>query len=46
MQVTRVLPIILRQSPGMILPNRTYNLSEGVVLVLKKKKIRFTEVSR
>ena len=43
---TRALPIILRHSPGMILPNRTYILGEESVRALQEAGIRFTEISR
>jgi hypothetical protein len=42
----KALPIILRHSPGMILRNRTYILSEDVVRRLRDAKIKFTEISR
>ena len=42
----KALPIILRHSPGMVLPDRTYVLSEEVLRALKAADIRFTEVSR
>lgn len=41
----KALPIILRHSPGMILPERTYILSEEVVQQLRNAKIKFTEIS-
>jgi hypothetical protein len=42
----KALPIILRHSPGVILANRTYALSEQVVALLRTENIRFTEISR
>jgi hypothetical protein len=45
-QEAKALPIILRHSPGMILPDRTYVLPEDVVRQLREAKIKFTEVSR
>ena len=42
----KALPILLRHSPGMILPERTYVLSEEVVGQLQKAGIRFTQESR
>ncbi len=40
------LPILLRQSPGMILRERIYVLGEDAVGLLRKTGIRFTELSR
>lgn len=45
-QEARALPILLRHSPGMVLPNRTYILSEGAVQKLRDADIRFQEISR
>ncbi|MBI2947375.1 MAG: hypothetical protein HYY23_06995 [Verrucomicrobia bacterium] len=42
----KALPILLRHSPGMILPQHTYVLSEDALRVLRKSGIRFTELSR
>jgi len=42
----RALPLLLRHSPGMVLPNRTYILTEDALRVLRTSGIRFTEVSR
>jgi hypothetical protein len=42
----KALPILLRHSPGMVLPNRTYVLSEEAVGALRNAGIKFTEVSR
>lgn len=42
----KALPILLRQSPGMILPERTYVLEEEVVGRLLNSGIRFTQLSR
>jgi hypothetical protein len=42
----KALPILLRHSPGMILPNRTYVLGEDAVKMLSNAGIRFAEVSR
>jgi hypothetical protein len=42
----KALPILLRQSPGMILPERTYVLPEDVVGRLQNAGIRFTQLSR
>jgi hypothetical protein len=38
----KALPIILRHSPGTILPNRTYVLSHEVLVALDEAGIRFT----
>jgi hypothetical protein len=40
------LPILLRHSPGMILPDRTYILGEDAVRSLHEAGIEFLEVSR
>jgi hypothetical protein len=45
-QEAKVLPILLRHSPGMVLPNRTYILSERAVKKLRDAGIRFQEISR
>ena len=42
----KALPILLRHSPGMVLPNRTYVLREAAVSALREAGIDFTEVSR
>ena len=42
----RALAILLRHSPGMALPNKTYVLSESAVHALRKAGVRFTELSR
>ncbi len=42
----RALPILLRHSPGTVLPNRTYVLDEEAVQELRKSGIRFIAVSR
>jgi hypothetical protein len=38
----KALPIILRHSPGTVLPNRTYVVSHESVLALDEAGIRFT----
>jgi hypothetical protein len=43
-QEARALPILLRHSPGTILPERTYVLSEEAVRALRQAGIEFTEV--
>jgi len=42
----KALPILLRHSPGMVLPERTYVLGEDVVGRLQNAGIRFTQLSR
>ncbi len=42
----KALPILLRHSPGMILPERTYVLPEDVVGRLQTAGIQFTQLSR
>jgi hypothetical protein len=42
----KALPILLRHSPGMILPERTYVLAEDVVGRLQTAGIRFTQLRR
>jgi hypothetical protein len=42
----KALPILLRHSPGMILPQHTYVLDEDAVVSLSSAGIRFAEVSR
>jgi hypothetical protein len=45
-QEAKALPIILRHSPGTILPDRTYILSEEALQKLRDAGIGFTEISR
>lgn len=45
-QEAKALPLILRHSPGMVLPNRTYILSEEVLQRLRQEGIKFTEIGR
>lgn len=45
-QELKALPILLRHSPGTILPDRTYVLSEEAVQALREGGIEFTELSR
>jgi len=42
----KALAILLRRSPGMILPERTYVLGEDAVGSLRDAGIRFTQLSR
>lgn len=45
-QEAKALPILLRHSPGMILPERTYILAEDVLPTLRRAGIQFSEVGR
>jgi hypothetical protein len=42
----RALPILLRHSPGAVLPERTYVLRPEAVESLRAAVVRFTELSR
>jgi hypothetical protein len=42
----KALPILLRHSPGMILRERTYVLSEDALRALRDGGVRFAELSR
>ncbi len=42
----KALPILLRHSPGMILPNRTYIISEKAVRSLRKAGVKYTVIAR
>ena len=42
----KALPILLRHSPGMVLPDRTYVLSEDALRALRLANVRFSELSR
>jgi len=42
----KALPILLRHSPGTVLPERTYIISEEAVRALREAGITFTELSR
>jgi hypothetical protein len=42
----KALPILLRHSPGMVLRDRTYILSEEAVAALNEAGVKFTELSR
>ena len=42
----KALPILLRHSPGMVLPHRTYVLSEDALRALRCASIHFCELSR
>jgi hypothetical protein len=41
----KALPILLRHSPGTILPNRTYVVEDSVVPVLRNARITFHEMT-
>ena len=45
-QEAKALPILLRHSPGMVLPQRTYVLSEDALRALRSAGVRFYELSR
>ena len=42
----KALPVLLRHSSGMVLPNRTYVISQEAARSLREAGIEFTEVSR
>jgi len=42
----KALPILLRDSPGMILHNGTYVVSTDAARRLREKGVQFTEVGR
>ena len=42
----KALPLLLRHSPGTVLPNRIYVVSEEVVKQLREAGVKFTELSR
>jgi hypothetical protein len=41
----KALPILLRKSSGMVLPKRTYILDDDAVRLLRKARVRFTEIA-
>ena len=41
----RALPILLRHSPGMLLPNRTYVVSRDAVKQLRQAGVQFIALS-
>jgi len=41
----RALPILLRHSPGTVLPDRTYVLDEEAVALLRGSNIRFVRLN-
>ena len=42
----KALPILLRHSPGTVLPNRIYVVSEDAAKKLRQAGVQFTELSR
>jgi hypothetical protein len=42
----KALPLLLRHSPGMVLPNRIYVVSEEAARKLREVGVQFTELSR
>ena len=42
----KALPVLLRHSPGMVLPHRRYVLSEDALKALHRAEIQFSELSR
>lgn len=42
----KALPLLLRHSPGMVLPNRTYVLTEKCLNVLRARNVRYSVVAR
>jgi hypothetical protein len=41
----RALPILLRHTPGRVLPSRTYVIDRGVLSVLADAGVRYQEVT-
>ncbi len=42
----KALPVLLRHSPGTVLPERTYVLNQNAVNALRAAGIKFTELRR
>ena len=42
----KALPILLRHSPGVILPNRIYIINADLVKILRQAGVQFTELTR
>jgi hypothetical protein len=42
----KALPLLLRHSPGTVLPNRIYVVSEEAAKTLREAGVQFTELSR
>lgn len=40
----KALPILLRHSPGAVLPDRTYTISEDAARALRAAGVAFTEL--
>jgi hypothetical protein len=40
----KALPVLLRHSPGTVLPNRTYVVEKSVVQALREAGVQFREV--
>lgn len=45
-QEAQALPLLLRHSPGTVLADRTYVISEEAAKALRLANIKFTEISR
>ena len=45
-EAIKALPILVRHSPGKVLPERTYVLREQAVEALRRAGVRFAEVNR
>ena len=45
-QEAQALPILLRHSPGAILPERTYVIGEEAARALRAAGVEFTELAR
>jgi hypothetical protein len=45
-QETQALPILLRQSPGMVLPERKYVISQEAAHALRDAGIGFTDLGK
>ena len=45
-QELKALPILLRHSPGTVLPDRTYMISEKAARQLRLSGVEFVEVTR
>jgi hypothetical protein len=45
-QEAKGMPFLFRHSPGMILQDRTYIVTEAAASLLRSKGIKFTEISR
>lgn len=41
----KALPILLRHSPGMVLPDRTYVISADAARTLRDAGVRYTELA-